>query len=94
MERIDTSDPADQRVFLNPPLPDDADLVGRTIHFKNDVPWDTTYDIHAVADGVVSTGDLTLIRGFKDRSDFSAGHTYLVNPGDKYIVPLTTSLDR
>ena len=94
VERIDTSDPADQRVYLEPPLPDDAVLVGRAIHFQNDVPWDTTYDIHAVVDGAISTGDLTLIRGFKDRSDFSAGHTFLVNPGDRYSVPLTASLDR
>jgi hypothetical protein len=94
VERIDTSDPADQRVALDPPLPDNADLVGQTIHFQNDVPWDTTYDIQAISDGIISTGDLTLIRGFVDRSDFSAGHTYLVNPGDRYIVPLTASLDR
>ena len=94
VERIDTSDPTDQRIYLDPPLPANSDLVGRAIHFVNEIPWDTTYDIRSVDDGSVSTGDITLIRGFTDKTDCSAGYTYLVNPGDTYVVPITVSLDR
>ena len=85
--RVDTSDAEDQRIVLDPPLPPDADLVGRTIHFENDLPMDTSYRIEAVTADGISTGDVTVVRGFKNPADFAAGHTYLVNPGDRYVVP-------
>ena len=85
---IDASDAEDNRVVLDPPLPPDASLVGRTIHFVNTLPTDTSYTIRAVTADGISTGDITIVRGLKDRSDFSAGYTYLVNPGDEYVVPL------
>ena len=92
--RVDTSDPHDSRVFLDPPLPRDAGLVGQTIHFANAVPWDTTYDIKAIGDGWISTGDITIVAGFKDPKDFASGHKHLVNPGDGYVVPTCAGLDR
>lgn len=82
------------RVFLDSPLPADAGLAGRTIHFKSDIPWDTSYDIKAVGDGWISTGDISVVAGFKDPEDFSSDYTYLVNPGDEYVVPNSTGLDR
>jgi hypothetical protein len=89
---IDASDPADNRVALDPPLPPDAALVGRVIHFRNALHMDTSYDIRAVTSEGISTGDITIVRGLKNHTDFSAGYTYLVNPGDEYIVPVVVSL--
>ena len=91
---VDTTDPQDNRVMLSPPLPRDAKLVGSTIHFENDLPCDTSYDIKAIGDGWISTGDMTRIRGFKDPKRFDAGYTYFANPGDRFFVPTHTSLDR
>jgi oligo-alginate lyase len=85
--------PSGNRVVLSPPLPREAGLVGRTIHFLNDLSPDTSYPIRAVLEDGVSTGDLTLVRGFKDANDFGAGYTYLVNPGDPYRVPAVAGLD-
>jgi len=85
--RIDTSDAEDQRIVLDPPLPPDADLVGQTIHFENDLPMDTSYRIEAVTVDGISTGDVTVVKGFKNPADFAAGYTYLVNPGDRYVLP-------
>ena len=91
--RVDASDAQNNLVFLDPPLPEGPDLVGRTIHFLNDLPIDTSYEIRAVTPDGISTGDITLVRGFKDRTNFTAGHTYLVNPDDEYVVPVCLGRD-
>ncbi len=94
VKNIDTSDPQNNLVFLDPPLPRDAHLAGQTIHFDNDLPLDTSYQIKAVTAEGISTGDITIIRGFKDKADFEAGYEYLVNVGDRYTVPSTVGLER
>ena len=86
--RVDASDAEGNRVTLDPPLPQDVDLVGRTIHFINALALDTSYDIRSVTAEGISTGDITIVRGLADPADLSAGHTYLVNPGDEYVVPV------
>ncbi len=86
--RIDASDPANNLVDLDPPLPRDRDLAGRTIHFMNDLPMDTSYRIAAVTTGGVSTGDITIVRGLMKGTDLASGYTYLVNPGDDYVLPV------
>jgi len=91
---IDAGDPINNTVSLDPPLPQDPELVGKVIHFHNDLPLDTSYDIKAVTAGGISTGDITIIRGFKNNNDFSAGYEYLVNPADSYSVPCHYSLER
>ncbi|MDP6059050.1 MAG: hypothetical protein QGH33_09155, partial [Pirellulaceae bacterium] len=70
------------------------DLIGRAIHFENAVPYDTTYDITAVGGEWISTGEITIIAGFKDLTNFKAGYKYLVNPGDRYVLPISVGLDR
>ncbi len=85
--RIDASDPANNLIVLDPPLPRNRDLAGRTIHFMNDLPMDTSYRIAAVTTGGVSTGDITIVRGLREGTDLASGYTYLVNPGDEYVVP-------
>ena len=92
--RVDASDPQNNRVYLEPALPQDADLVGSVIHFQNDVPYDTSYDVKAVGDGWISTGGITVVAGFSNPEAFDSGLRYLVNPGDGYVVPVTVGLDR
>ena len=89
---IDASDPANNLVDLDPPLPAGPDFVGRTIHFVNDLPMDTSYRIAAATNGGVSTGDITIVRGLREGADLAGGYTYLVNPGDEYIVPSIATL--
>ncbi|MDP6775881.1 MAG: heparinase II/III family protein, partial [Candidatus Latescibacteria bacterium] len=92
--RVDASDPQDNQVYLEPGLPQDAGLAGGVIHFRNEVPYDTSYDVKAVGDGWISTGRITTIAGFNDPEDFDSGYRYLVNPGDGYAVPVVVRLDR
>ncbi len=91
---IDVSDPMNNKVLLDPPLPQDPGLVGLVIHFHNDLPLDTSYDIKALTADGISTGDITIVRNFKDSKDFTAGYNYLVNTGDAYSVPYHAGLDR
>ena len=88
VSRIDASDAGNNQVFLDPPLPQDDDFAGRTIHFINGLPMDTSYKIRAVTAEGISTGDITIVRGLKEGTDLASGHTYLVNPGDEYVVPV------
>ncbi|MCE2440257.1 MAG: hypothetical protein J4F39_12620, partial [Candidatus Latescibacteria bacterium] len=85
--KTDASDPANNLVVLDPPLPAGPNLAGRTIHFINNLPMDTSYRIAAVTHNGVSTGDITIVRGLRDGADLASGYTYLVNPGDEYVVP-------
>jgi hypothetical protein len=92
--RVDAANAADQRVFLAPPLPAGAKLVGRTIHFQNDVAGDTSFDITAQGADWISTGEIGLVHGFKVPADFQSGYQYSVNPGDCYSLPAVAGLDR
>jgi hypothetical protein len=92
--RLDVANPQDQRVFLDPGLSADAQLAGKTIHFHGAVPWDTSFAVQAVGENWISTGEITLVRGFKVPADFQSGNTFLVNPGDQYSLPATAALDR
>ena len=92
--RVDVQDPSDNRVYLDPPLPEDAPVVGATIHFVNDLPWDTSFVIKRVGKGWVSTGDITLVAGFQNAADLESGYRYHTNAGDAYSVPTSVALDR
>ncbi|NUQ63896.1 MAG: heparinase II/III family protein [Pirellulales bacterium] len=92
--RVDASNPQDHRVFLDPPLPPNADMVGKTVHFGNSLPWDTSFEIAASGSDWISTGEISIVSGFKIAADFQSGHKYAVNPGDPYIIPIAAALDR
>lgn len=94
VKAIDSSDPANNLVLLEPPLPPEAGPVGQTIHFQNDLPQDTSYRIQSVQGEAISTGDISLIAGFRDPQNFQAGYRYLVNTGDGYRVPVAVALDQ
>ena len=90
---VNTDDPIASKVKLSPPLPTDPAVIERTIHFINDVPLDTTFDIRAISGDYLSTGDSTVVWGFKDPQNFASGYKYLVNVGDDYVVPGCAALD-
>lgn len=90
---VDATDPRDNRIRLDPPLPPTAPLAGQTIHFGNSLPLDTSFRIDRLTPDGVSTGDITIVSGFKDAAAYNAGHTYVVNPGDTYTLPCFVSLD-
>ncbi|NPV47270.1 MAG: hypothetical protein HPY69_09945 [Armatimonadetes bacterium] len=94
VREVDVSDPADNGVILDPPLPPDAVVEGQPIHFANALPYDTSYFIRGVDGARVSTGDITLVAGFRNPKDFTAGYTYQVNPGDRYTVHCLAGFDR
>ena len=91
---ISADDPMDHRISLDPPLPQGDVLVGQRIHFDNGLPLDTTYEIKAVTPESISTGEMTIIQGFADRKDYGAGFRYLVNVGDRFVVPNHAGIDR
>jgi len=90
---VDASKPEKNLIFLEPALPQDAQLVGRMIHFQNSLPMDTSYEIRAVGENWISTGDITVVSGFNNPEDFNSGYKYLVNVGDDYILPNCAELD-
>ncbi|MFH1969011.1 MAG: protein kinase [Verrucomicrobiota bacterium] len=92
--KVDVSDPMNNLIFLNPPLPQDDKLVGQVIHFKSAVPYDTSWDIATVGNGFISIGDITVIAGFKSSKNYRMGYKLQVNAGDKYVVPIHAGLDR
>jgi oligo-alginate lyase len=91
---INADDPTDHRVSLDSPLPQGEELVGGRIHFYNAVPLDTTYEIKAVTPDGISTGEITIMWGLEDCTDFTAGYKYLVNVGDRFVIPNHVGLDR
>jgi len=93
VKSVDVGDPAQSRVTLDPPLPAGRGLEERAIHFVGTQPQDTTYWVRGIDGDAVSTGTTSLILGFEDEKDFTAGYTYLVNPGDSYSLPCVTELD-
>jgi hypothetical protein len=92
--RVDTTNAEDQRVYLEPGLPQPAEAAGRTIHFATQLPWDTSFEIRGAGKDWISTGGISLVCGLKSRTDARAGYTYLVNAGDEYTLPLTAAVDR
>ncbi|MBD3182141.1 hypothetical protein GF312_07610 [Candidatus Poribacteria bacterium] len=85
---VDASDPENHKIYIDPPLPADAEVKGKVIHFYGNQPMDTSYTIKEIGDGYISTGDITIIKGFWNPEDYTSGYKYLVKPGDDYIIPI------
>jgi hypothetical protein len=89
----DLSHAEDQRVDLDPTLPADPVLSGRTIHFLGDIPYDTSYRIEKVVPTGISVGASSIIAGLRDSSSLHE-YRYLVDVGDEYFMPSLLSVDR
>ena len=88
---VDASQAENNLVLVDQPLPQDAGLVGRTAHFITSGPVDTSYEIKGLTAGGISTGDITIVKGCRSDGKTSDEYTYLVNPGDEYVVPAVTA---
>ena len=91
--QVDTTDPADNGVVLEPPLPR-----CRSDRRADPLPQHIS-SRHNVSDprpsrAALGAGDLTLVAGFKDARNFAAGVTLFVNPGDRYEVHSLAAWDR
>ena len=89
---VDAARTEDNAVVVDPPLPQDTGLVGRTVHFITSEPVDTSYEIKGLTGDGISTGDITIVKGRRAGSDTADAYTYLVNPGDEYVVPTVVSM--
>ena len=49
--------------------PHHSGLVGQTSHFRNDLLFDTSFEVKVVTSEGTSTSAVTIIRGLKDRKD-------------------------
>lgn len=79
--------PTDQRLQLSAALPAEGRRSGRLLLVQNDGVEDGAYIVEKwVQADVVSLGGISLVRGFKDRSDPSQGMVLNVRPGDRYEV--------
>lgn len=86
--------PADQRLRLSAPLPDEARHPDRLLLVTNDGVQDAAYTVTRwPAPDVASLGGISLVRGFKERSECvgapppAQGVVTNVQPGDRYEVP-------
>ena len=94
VKAVDITDPALNRLELDPPLPANPTLSGSPLHILNALPCDTSFPIQSSDGNRVSTGDLGFVAGFKDPTNFAAGVSLQVNPGDRYVVHALVGLDR
>ena len=94
----DTSDPNDNRVVVTLAGEASDSLVGRLVVFENDREQDAAYIIRRIekkgANFEISTGDSTLIRGYANPEDFSAGCVLNVREGDTLRIPLSVTMKR
>ncbi len=92
---VNTEDPNDNRVGVALDGAADESFAGRLAIFENDKAQDAAYTIRAVRKAGehhdISTGDSTLVRGYVDRENYSAGYTYNVKAGDGVRIPLSAS---
>jgi hypothetical protein len=90
---VSADDPNDNRVTVGLDGNADESLVGRLALFENDKAQDAAYTIRRVTKSgdryEISTGDSTLIRGYANSQDFSAGYVLNVRPGDAVRIPLS-----
>ncbi|MFQ6098821.1 MAG: heparinase II/III family protein, partial [Armatimonadota bacterium] len=89
--RMDRDMKADGRIWVDAALPTDGSLVGEQIVIENDGARNACYDIRAVErDGdltMISCGDVSFIRGYKDPKDPDAGFVYNFEVGAAFTVP-------
>jgi hypothetical protein len=69
-------------------VPAEGRHAGRLLLVQNDEVEDGAYIVEKWVQGdVASLGGISLVRGFKERNDPSAGLVLNVRPGDRYEVP-------
>ena len=88
----------DGRIWVEAELPTGDTLVGQQIVIENDGARNACYTIERVErDGdltMLSLGDVSFVRDFVDRSDYSKGYVYDFEEGAAFTIPHHVSLDR
>ena len=78
------------RVWVDAALPTGSRLAGEWIAIGNDGEQNAFYQIESVGrDGersVISLGDVSLVRGYKDERDYTKGLRMNFEPGDPFVV--------
>lgn len=88
LQAVLPDNPNDQRLRLSAPLPKGANCKGRVILVANDAVQDAAYIIEGQPEPqAISLGSISLVRGFRDRSDHSKGTVTNVRPGERYEIP-------
>ena len=85
-------------VSLDEAYTDLDNLVGRYIYAENDGVRNASYRIlsaELLSDGKVKLGigDVTTIRKYVDKNDFSKGYVYDLSVGADFTIPLSVSMD-
>lgn len=73
------------------------DITGKYIYIENDGERNASYEIKGiksqdVSKVVLDIGDITTIRKWADPNDFSKGYIYDIAAGEKFVIPLASSL--
>ncbi|MEA3401943.1 MAG: heparinase II/III family protein, partial [Armatimonadota bacterium] len=89
--RMDRDMLEDGRIWVDTELPTDDMLVGESIVIDNDEERNACYTIERVErDGdltMLSLGEVSFVRDFADRSDYSKGYVYNFEEGASFAIP-------
>ncbi len=89
--RMDRDMTDDGRIWVDTELPTDGTLVGEQIIIENDDVRNACYTIERVErDGeltMLSLGDVSFVRDFVDRNDYSKGYVYNFEEGAGFTIP-------
>ncbi len=89
--RMDRDMEEDGRIWVDAEIPTDDTLVGESIIIENDGQRNACYTIERVErDGdltMLSLGDVSFVRDFVDRDDYSKGYVYNFEEGAAFSIP-------
>ena len=78
------------RIWVDTALPTGDQLAGEWIAIDNDGEQNAFYQIESVEregeGSVISLGDVSLVRGYKDERDYSQGLKMNFVPGDPFVI--------
>ena len=81
------------RIVPDQNISDAEELVGRYVYIENDREKNAVYEIKSaeIEDGTINLyiGDASVIRAWKNDSDFSQGYVYNISAGQKLRIPLS-----
>jgi len=84
---FDGSNPADIRLKLSKPLPQDIDVIGRYIIFDNKQRSDASYRIDKVHDAsTLGIASQSLVERYVDPLAYDKGIIHNISPGDSFII--------
>jgi len=96
--RMDRDMEEDGRIWVDTELPEGDALVGQSIIIENDGARNACYTIERVERDagmtMLSLGNVSFVREFVDRNDYSAGYVYNFEEGAAFTIPHHVSVQR